>query len=121
MRLVNMKVAVTITFACAFASCVNNDDVPPPHIGGVMPSAAPPGTVATVLGAFFCQTPASKGDDDDTASCDPGSVSFGATPGVVIAWSDSQISVEVPTGAGTVDLSVSVAGRSSNTVTFQIQ
>jgi hypothetical protein len=51
-----------------------------------------------------------------------GAVMFDTTPGVMTAYTDTSVLVEVPALApGTLGVSVSVAGRSSNRVDFVIE
>lgn len=105
--------------ALALVGCINNDDVPAPHVGGVTPASAPVGALVVVNGAYFCQQPTSG---EDPTPCDQnGTVDFGELPGTVASWNDIAITVEVPSGAGAVSLGVIAAGRPSNRVAFVIE
>ena len=101
------------------AACSANDDVPAPQLSSVVPDHATPGAIVVVSGNYFCQRP-NTGIEDPT--CDStGEVSFGASPGTISNWMDTQIMVEVPQGAlGSVTLSVIVNGRSSNGTSFHV-
>ena len=101
-------------------ACSANDDVPAPQLSSVVPAAAPAGSVVTISGDYFCQRP-NTGNEDPL--CDTtGVVNFGASPGPVTQWSDTTIMVEVPQGAlGSVALSVTVKGRTSNPIAFRVQ
>lgn len=101
------------------AACSANDDIPAPQVASVTPDHAPAGAVVLVDGSYFCQ----RGDtmDEEPMCQTTGGVNFGASPGTVSSWSDTAIMVEVPQGVeGTVALSVTVAGRPSNSISFAI-
>jgi len=104
-----------------FVACSGNDDVPAPHIASVMPAHAPAGISVMVVGDHFCQQP-DAGSDRDPLPCEnTGAVLFGETPGTVGTYQDSTISVEVPSlPPGTIDVTVTVAGRRSNHGDFRI-
>lgn len=95
-----------------------------PEIESLMPSAASPGEVVEVLGKRFC-----GGDADDDGACasqPDGVVSFGADAslrGLVAAWSDTRISLTVPSTAplGATLVVVTVDGVSSNEVAFDVR
>ncbi len=101
------------------AACTANDDIPAPQLSSVVPAQAMPGTIVLVSGDYFCQRP-DTGNEDPT--CDStGDVSFGASPGTISNWSDTAIMVEVPQGAlGSVSVTVSVNGRTSNSTSFDV-
>lgn len=102
------------------AACSAADDIPAPQISSVVPAAAVPGAIVTVQGSYFCQRPNTGNEDPMCTST--GTVNFGASPGTVTLWTDPAIMVEVPQGAlGTVALSVTVNGRSSNPISFTVQ
>ena len=100
------------------ASCSANDDFPGPHVAGIAPTQASPGTTATVTGNYFCHQPPT----DDPLLCENvGVVQFGSTTATAAQYTDTAITVEVPNGAGSVDVSVTVAGHLSNSVHFTIE
>lgn len=102
----------------AAVGCANNDDVPPPHVGAILPDQAPATAIVELDGMYFCQLP-STGSDDQPVVCDIGTVSFGTTPGTVSTWTDEQIMVEVPHGAAmTMSVTVTAHGRTSNGIAF---
>jgi hypothetical protein len=105
------------------SACSANDDVPAPSIGAVQPDRAVPGATVMVSGSYLCQDPRVEGSDPDPLACGHmGAVMFDTTPGVMSAYTDTSVLVEVPALApGTLGVSVSVAGRSSNRVDFVIE
>ena len=101
----------------AMLGCSANDDIPAPLIASLNPSHGPAGAVIMVSGQYFCQQP---GMGEDPA-CDAaaGTVSFDASPGIVSAYTDTAIMVEVPDGlAGHVTVRVTAAGKTSNAAGF---
>ena len=90
-----------------------------PHLDTVTPEAGRAGDEVTISGSGFC------GD----GACDPlpgGYVSFGIAPqvdGVVTAWREDEIRAVVPAGAATGEILivVTVDGRSSNGVRFEVR
>ncbi len=105
--------------ACAACSaCSANDDVPAPLISSIVPSHAPAGSVVTIAGSYFCQRPQNGSNEDP--NCDiVGTVHFGQAPGTPSSWMDTSIMVEVPPGvAGTVDVTITALGKTSNSVSF---
>lgn len=58
----------------------------PVHLDAITPSAGVPGTVVTFLGSGFGPSQGS------------GWVSFGGKPGIVVSWSDTTVTAQVPTG-----------------------
>jgi len=100
-------------------ACSSNDDVPAPQVAAVTPDQAAAGTVVTVTGSFFCQQ--ADGSDDPLACDNTGEVRFGTASGSIAEYTDSEIMVEVPGGAGSVQVTVAVAGRTSNSVDFTIE
>jgi hypothetical protein len=113
------RLPVTRALACAllFAACSANDDVPSPIVAAVTPDQAAPGSVVLVTGSYFCQVP--EGTTDDPNCDQAGTVTFGTVPSVPSSWQDSAISVEVPLGiVGSEGVSVTAAGKTSNTVGF---
>jgi hypothetical protein len=107
----------------ALSACSANDDVPAPAIGGLQPDHGVPGIAVTVSGSYLCQQPRADGSDVDPLACaHTGTITFGTTPAVVVSYSDTSASIEVPPlVAGAVDVGVSVAGRSSNRVRFVVE
>ena len=98
-------------------ACSANDDIPAPLVSTVFPNHATPGSLVVVAGDYFCQRP-NTGIEDPTCAA-IGSVHFGIAPGTTTTWADTSITVEVPLGVtGGVDVSVTAAGRTSNTVAF---
>lgn len=101
------------------AACSANDDIPAPQLSAVTPDQATAGTVVVVTGSYFCQQP---GTTEDPLACDNvGTVLFGTASGNVAQYADTSIMVEVPGGTGPVQVTVAVAGRTSNGVDFTIQ
>ncbi len=72
--------------------------VPPPGISGFAPSAGPPGTVVTILGANF------------RADASANSVGIGGASAVVVAATASRLDVIVSDGAASGAISVATAG-----------
>ena len=100
----------------AALGCSAGDDVPAPMIASLVPSHATPGTSVMIIGDFFCQEP--DGDQCDNG----GTVAFDATPANVGMYSEHTIMVEVPgVTPGIVDVTVTAAGRTSNSVEFRIE
>jgi hypothetical protein len=99
----------------ALFGCSANDDIPSPLIASLNPDHGPAGAVIMVSGQYFCQAPV--GDDP---ACDTiGTVSFNAVPGIVSAYTDDSIMVEVPAGnVGHVTVRVTAAGKTSNAAGF---
>ena len=104
--------------ACA---CSSNDDIPSPQVASVSPDSATEGTVVVVSGSFFCQQPAEDSEDDPLVCNNMGTVLFGTAGGEIAQYTDSSIMVEVPPGTGMVQVSIEVAGKSSNSVPFTIE
>ena len=99
----------------AMLGCSASDDIPAPLISALNPNHGPPAAVIMVTGQYFCQAPVGEDPACDTV----GTVNFGAVPGIVSAYTDTAIMVEVPDGvAGQVPVTVIAAGRASNSVTF---
>lgn len=114
---------LAITAAALLAACSSNDDIPAPQLAGVVPDRGAVGTIVMVQGSYLCQEPPPPNDDQPGFMCDSdGTISFGATPAEATSpWTDSGVMVLVPNGAdGDVDVSASMNGRTSNTVTFTI-
>jgi hypothetical protein len=107
----------------ALSACSANDDVPAPSISGMQPDHGMPGITVTVSGSYLCQQPRADGSDVDPLACmHIGTVMFGTAPGVVVSYTDTMATVEVPAlPSGTVDVSVSVTGRNSNRIGFLVE
>jgi hypothetical protein len=99
----------------ALTACSASDDMPAPHISSVSPDHAVAGTVVLISGSYFCHQPA---NEDPLACANTGVVEFGTSVGVASQYTDSAIMVEVPSGAGSVEVVVEVASESSNAVGF---
>ena len=101
------------------AGCAANDDIPAPLIASIVPDHATAGAIVMIAGSYFCQRP-NNGQEDPT--CDTaGTVDFGTVPGIATTWADDAIMVEVPHATGGVDVSVTAAGRISNSVSFTVE
>ncbi len=101
------------------AGCSASDDIPAPMIASIVPDNGAPGEVVTLSGDYFCQQPPV---DDGDPTCDiSGTVVFGTVPGTPSTWSDVTIMIEVPQGVtGHADVTVTAAGRTSNSVGFTV-
>jgi len=95
--------------------CSANDSIPAPLISALNPNHGPPGAVVMITGQYFCQQPV--GEDP---ACDANATAqFGSVPGIISAYTDTAIMVEVPDGiTGKVSVTVTAAGKTSNGVTF---
>jgi hypothetical protein len=101
------------------AACSARDDIPAPLIASIVPDHATPGSIVTVDGSYFCQDPSPNPDDPTCAIA--GTVQFGTVPGTPTTWADDAIMVEVPQQNGTVTVTVTAVGRTSNGVAFTVQ
>lgn len=107
-----------IVAAVLLSGCAANDDIPTPMIAAVTPARAPVSTIVVVTGDYFCQRPHNTGQEDPTCPV-AGTVRFGAVPGTPSVYTETQIMVEVPLGvSGRADVSITAAGRTSNSVVF---
>ena len=114
MRWINAFVLLALA-----TSCTANDDVPAPSVSGLSPTSVSPGAVITISGSYLCQQPGS--DDDPLACASTGNVVFDAVPVAPLMWTDTSIMVEVPNlSMGEVAVSVTVAGRVSNSVALTV-
>ena len=114
--IIEYAVGMRLAIALFVVGCSANDDVPSPQVAAVTPSHALSGSSVIVTGSYFCQQP---GTTEDPLACEHvGTVLFGTTNGTSTQYTDTSITVEVPGGAGTVQLVVSSGGRSSNGVQF---
>ena len=80
-----------------------------PVISAVSPASGPVGTTVVITGANF------------GASQGTGSVTFNETPATPSNWSDTSITLTVPTNATTGNVVVTVDGTASNAVTFSVK
>jgi uncharacterized protein (TIGR03437 family) len=120
MRRVPVKLAICgLPLLVLLGACSANDDIPAPALSDLVPAHAPPGAVVELDGNYFCQRP-ETGQDDPTCA-QSGTVEFGTVPANSSLWSDTAVMASVPEGlTGSVDVSVSAAGRTSNTVSFTV-
>ena len=79
-----------------------------PYISGLSVASGPVGTAVTITGSHFGATQGSS------------TVTFNATAASPTSWSDTSISVPVPTGATTGPVVVTVGGVVSNGMTFTV-
>ena len=113
--------AVGVVLAAALAACAfNGDDQPAPRIGAIVPDRAAAGATVSIEGDHFC--PAPDPDSEEPPSCDPGGLlQFGGQAATTLRWTDVAIDVEVPAiSPAQVDVIVSIAGRRSNAVGFEV-
>jgi hypothetical protein len=116
---------LSLGWVLATACIPNGDDFPPPRLGSILPSSAPPGQNVTLLGEHFCAGPDDHDDEatepetcDDTA----GSVQFGSDPALTSAWTSTSVIATVPGSAvrGETLVRVTVGSRTSNSVVFAV-
>jgi hypothetical protein len=101
----------------ALFGCSANDDIPSPLIASLNPSHGPAGAIIMVDGQYFCQAPVDQ--QDPVCDATIGTVSFDSVPGIVSAYTDTAIMVEVPSSlSGSVTVRVTAAGRTSNAASF---
>ncbi|MBL8624917.1 MAG: hypothetical protein JNK64_26650 [Myxococcales bacterium] len=105
----------------ALAACAPVDG---PRLDGLDPAAARRGATVTLTGRDLC-----GGTATATGACDPlpsGAVDFGLSPPMVRApvrsWADAEIRVTVPSqvAAGATSVYVTVDGRTSNALDFEV-
>ncbi|MEO6774625.1 MAG: IPT/TIG domain-containing protein [Kofleriaceae bacterium] len=119
MRRLRIAILALVGALVALAACAANEDIPAPQVASIVPDHASAGAIVMIAGSYFCQRP-DNGQEDPT--CDSaGSVDFGTVPGVATTWADDAIMVEVPHASGEVDVSVTAAGRISNSASFTIE
>jgi hypothetical protein len=113
-----MRAAVILVLA----ACSSNDDIPAPQIAGVVPDHGLAGTIVTVDGSYLCQEPPPTPDDPMFPCNTDGVITFDQTPAnATSAWTDTGVMVQVPDGAtGTVQVTASMTGRTSNGVSFTV-
>ena len=105
--------------AFALAGCSANDDLPAPLIAALSPDHAMAGTSVLITGSYFCHQ--AEETDQDPPCTTMGAVYFGSQVAEALQYDERAITVAVPQGTGTVDVSVSVAGERSNTATFTFE
>jgi len=117
-----VRVRIAFALLAALAACSENDDIPAPVLSSVTPDHAGAGAVVMLSGAYLCQQPEGSGDDTDPLACaNTGLVDFDRVPGTASQYTDTSITVQVPDlTAGDVQVSISVAGRTSNSVDFTV-
>ena len=82
------------------------------------PHHASVGTSVTLTGSYFCHQPASE----DPLQCqNMGNVQFGSANATATQYTDAMVSVEVTSGAGSVDVTLTVLGHVSNSVRFTVE
>lgn len=115
------SLACTLLLVAASA-CADEDG---PRLDAIAPAAATAGERVVLTGARLC----GAGQVSEDGACEPlpvGQVSFGIDPpvtGGIVAWRDDRIEALVPMSApiGDVLVVVTVDGRSSNGLSFEIQ
>jgi hypothetical protein len=101
------------------AACSASDDFPAPQISSVNPAHAAPGSSVVIAGSYFCHQ--SEEDEQGQPCTMMGTVYFGVGLATALQYEETSITAEVPDGMGTVDISISVAGEHSNTVSFTFE
>jgi len=81
---------------------------PAPTITGVSPASGPVGTSVTISGANFGSTQGIS------------TVNFNGTTATATSWSNTSIVASVPAGATTGNVTVTVGGQTSNSVSFAV-
>src|SRR5690349_19894632 len=115
-RLASLAVA-----AFAGIGCTQIEDVPAPHLASVVPAQASPGTVVSLAGTALCQVAHDSGEEPIVCP-NAGAVVFGTAPASATLWSDDLVMAEVPAaGPGSAPVRVTVNGRSSNALAFEIE
>lgn len=117
-----MEVKAPTFVMVAFAiGCTAGEDLPAPMISSISPTHATPGISVTIAGQYLCQQQETDGEVDPLACANIGTVAFGQTPATVGMYTEQAITAEVPgLGAAGYSVSVSVAGRRSNTLSFTV-
>lgn len=86
-----------------------------------MPDHGVPGAIVTVVGKYLCQEPWSEVEAHPLACAHVGTMMFDTTPATATSYTDAMVLVEVPAlSRGRFEVSVSVAGRSSNRIAFVV-
>jgi hypothetical protein len=102
---------VALVFQGCAGSTASQDPPPPPPvpaIAGLSVTSGPVGTPVTISGTDFGATQGNS------------TVKFNGTPGNPTSWSATSIVVDVPSGATTGSVVVTVDGRASNGITFTV-
>ena len=107
---------VVVAAAALLAACSANDDFPAPQIASINPTHATPGTAVLIAGDYFCHQ--SEEDPQGPPCTTMGAIYFGSMVANALQYDETQIMAEVPTGVGSVDVTISVAGERSNAITF---
>ena len=82
---------------------------PPPAISGLSPASGPVGTAVTITGTNFRATQGTS------------IVTFNGTDaGAATSWSNTAITISVPAGAASGNVSVTIGGVSSNPMPFTV-
>lgn len=101
------------------AACSANDDFPAPQIASVTPPSATPGSAVVIAGNYFCHQ---SEEDVDPGGCTTlGTVYFGTMVASALQYDETSITVEVPQGTGTIEITISVAGERSNAASFTFE
>jgi len=108
-----------VVAAALVAACSANDDFPAPQIASIAPDHATPGTAVLIAGDYFCHQ--SEEDPQGPPCTTMGAVSFGEMVANALQYDETQIMVEVPSGVGTVDVTIAVAGEQSNAIAFTFE
>jgi RHS repeat-associated protein len=90
------------------AGSPESGDITPPNITGISPSSAGVGYSVAISGAAFGSTQGSS------------TVTFNGTSATPTSWSDTSISVPVPSGAASGYVVVTVGGITSNSFSFTV-
>jgi hypothetical protein len=117
-------VRIVLGIAVASLGCTAGDDIHTPSIASVNPTRATIGTSIVVSGSYFCaQVEPAVPDDIDPLACkNIGTVQFGSLPVSASQYTDTEITVPVPdVSPGSIQLRVSVSGRTSNQVSFTVE
>jgi len=101
------------------AACSANDDFPAPQIASLNPQQAMAGAAVVIAGNYFCHQ--SEEDQQGEPCTTLGTVYFGTMVANALQYDENSITVEVPAGTGTVDVTVVVAGERSNAVSFSFE
>ena len=99
---------VVVTVNGAPSNGINFTVPPPPSLTSLTPAMGGSGTPIVLSGANFLPVQGSS------------TVTFAGTAATPTAWSDTSITVPVPTGAVTGPVSVTVGGRGSNILSFTV-
>jgi hypothetical protein len=108
----------TVALAISLVGCAVSADVPPPAIARGRPCAS-----IVVAGDHFCHQPEPEDGEVDPLACEvTGTVQFGVAPATIDQYAQTLITVHVAElMPGEVEVSVVVAGVTSNHVDFVIE